>query len=207
MKALINRTIAAALLVLLLGACDQLPGMGGSGTAIIDLGVIANATGEEDRIKRQAQVRRDELSAQLDSELAALEAQLNAEREKLGDSPSDEARQQFQQLTAQAQQQYSQAQQQAQQQAQRYESELVTQLRERIKPLAAEVAKSRGVSVVFLADVTLFWNDESADITDEVIGKLRADPSILTDKPAAPAEPESAENVPAQSEPEPAATE
>jgi len=205
MKPLIYRTIAAALLVLLLGACDQLPGMRGSGTAIIDLGAIANATGEEDRIKRQAQVRRDELSAQLDSELAALEAQLNAEREKLGDSPSDEARQQFQQLTAQAQQQYGQAQQQAQQQAQRYENELVTQLRERIKPLAAEVAKSRGVSVVFLADVTLFWNDESADITDEVIGKLRADPSILADEPAAPAEPEPAENDPG--EPEPAATE
>jgi Skp family chaperone for outer membrane proteins len=179
---------------LLLGACDQLPGMRGSGTAIIDLGVIAKATGEEDKIKEQAQVRRDELAAQLDAELAALEAQLNEERGKLGDSPSDEARQQFQQLTAQAQQQYGQAQQQAQQQAQRYENELVTQLREKIKPLAEEVARSRGASVVFLADVTLFWNDESADITDEVIGKLRADPSILADEPAAAAEPEPATN-------------
>jgi Skp family chaperone for outer membrane proteins len=198
MKPLIYRTIAAALLALLLGACDQLPGMRGAGTAIIDLGVIAKATGEEDRIKRQAQVRRDELSAQLDTELAALEAQLNEERGKLGDSPSDEARQQFQQLTAQAQQQYGQAQQQAQQLAQQYENELVTQLREKIKPLAEEVAKSRGASVVFLADVTLFWNEESADITDEVIGKLRANPSILADEPAAASE---------QSESEPAATE
>ncbi len=68
------------------------------------------------------------------------------------------------------------------------------QLREKIKPVAQEVATTRGMSVIFLADATLFWNEPRADITDEVLARLRADPAILADEPtpeeAAPGIPE-----------------
>ena len=175
------RILALALFALALGGCDQLPGRGGSGIAIIDLNAIAKATGQEEIIQQQAQAARDELNVQLQEAATSLEAQLNEEREKLGDSPTQEQTQQFQQLAAQAQQQYAQAQQQAQQQAQIYQNNLVMALREKIQPVVAEVAKMRGASVVYLSDMTLFWFEPQADLTDEVIAKLRADPSILED--------------------------
>ena len=180
-KLTISRILSLALFALALAACDQIPGRGGSGIAIIDLNAIAKATGQEEIIQQQAQAARDELNVQLQEAATSLEAQLNEEREKLGDSPTQEQTQQFQQLAAQAQQQYAQAQQQAQQQAQLFQNNLVMALREKIQPVVAEVARARGASVVYLSDMTLFWFEPQADLTDEVIAKLRADPSILED--------------------------
>jgi Skp family chaperone for outer membrane proteins len=176
-----------ALASIAISACDRIPGAG-LGTAVIDLGAIAKATGEDERIQQASQASRERLNAELAEAGANLEVQLTAERERLGEAPTAEQQQQYVQLQQQAQQQYGQFQQQAQQEAQRLETELVMNLREKIKPVAEGIAKSRGVSVVFLSDVTLFWSDPKADITDEVIAELRADPSLLADAPeAAPA--------------------
>jgi len=179
----ILRISAIALLAIAISACDQMPGKGGSGTAVINLGTIAKETGEEEEIQRQAEITRQQLNVQLAEAASRLEGELNAEREKMGENPSQEDQQKFQQLAAQAQQQYQRAQQQAQQQAQQFESNLVLQLRERVKPVAEAVARSRGVSIVFLSDMTLFWAEPQADITQEVLAKLQADPSILAPEP------------------------
>ena len=200
----ILRFCATAILAITISACEQIPGVGGSSTAVIDLSAVAKATGVEERIQQQAQAAREELNAELAETAAQLEAQLVEERENLGEAPSVDAQQQFQQMAQQAQQQYAQAQQQAQQ----FETNLVLAFREKIKPVAETVAKSRGAGVVFLADVTLFWFEPRADITDEVIGKLRADPSILASEAAPEVAPESGLVKQAEpAEPAPATTE
>ena len=191
-----------ALATLAISACDRIPGAG-LGTAVIDLAAIAKATGEDERIQQESQVARERLNGQLAEAAANLEAQLTAEREKLGEAPSPEQQQQYGQLQQQAQQQYGQLQQQAQQEAQRIETDLVMNLREKIKPVAEGIAKSRGAGVVFLSDVTLFWSDPKADITDEVIAELSADPSLLADTPEAAPEATPAAAAPAvETEPE-----
>jgi len=193
MNASILKFCAIAFAVVAISACDKLPRIGSSGTAVIDLAEIAQATGQETLIQEKAQAARDDLNQRLANTAEKFEAQLLEEREKLGESPNEEQQQQFQQLAGRAQQQYAQQQQQAQQQAQQFEANLVMQLREKIQPVVAEIARAQGVNVVYLADLTLFWNEPDADLTDEVIAKLTADPSILADEPAADAAQSAAE--------------
>lgn len=168
--------------------CEQMPGMGG-GVAVIDLGAVATASGQEAEIRRQAEIRRANLNSQLQEAAASLELQLAAEREKIGDTPTEEQTQRLQQLAGEAQRQYAAAQQQAQAQAQQFETDLVMAFREKVKPFAEQVALARDAKVVMLADVTMFWFQPSVDITDEVIVKLRANPSIFATQPAEPEKP------------------
>ena len=176
------------LVAVFLTGCDQIPGMGG-GVAVIDLGAVAKASGQEAAIQQQAEAQRANLNVQLQEAAASLDAQLTAEREKIGDAPTEEQTQQLQQLAGEAQRQYSAAQQQAQAQAQQFETNLVMSFREKVKPIVEQVALARGAKVVMLTDVTMLWYLPSVDITDEVIAKLRADPSVFAEEPAVLAPP------------------
>ena len=186
-----------ALVALVMAGCEQMPGMasGAASVAIIDLGAVAKATGQEEEIQQQAEAARNTLNAQLQEAAASLEAQLTAEQDKIGATPTAEQQQQMQQLAGEAQRQYAAAQQQAQNQSQQFETNLVMAFREKVKPVAEQIGLARGAKVIMLADITMFWFDPSADITDEVIAKLRSDPGIL-----ASAEPESALPEPAASD-------
>ena len=166
--------IAALVLALFTAGCDQLPGAGGSSVLTVDLSAIAKATGQEQAIQQQAQAAREELNAQLMEQAASLESQLKAEQDKLGENPSEEQQQQLQQLALQVQQQYGQLQAQAQQQAQQIEVNLILEFREQVKPYAEKIARTQNASVVMLLDQSTLWQDPGVDITDELIGELRA---------------------------------
>ena len=188
------------LVAVFLTGCDQIPGMGG-GVAVIDLGAVAKASGQEAAIQQQAEAQRANLNAQLQEAAASLDSQLTAEREKIGDAPNEEQTQQLQQMAGKAQRQYAVAQQQAQAQAQQFETNLVMSFREKVKPIVEQVSLARGAKVVMLTDVTMLWFVPSVDVTDEVIAKLRADPSIFAEEPAEPTEPAASPEPAASSEP------
>ena len=178
MKRIQNFGLIFLVAALFVSACDQGPtGGGGGGIAIMDLSAIAKATGQDEVIRQDAETARAELSAQLQQLATNLEQQLAAEREKVGISPSEADQQRLQEMTMQARQQISNAQMQAQSQASLMEQELVTGFRDKLTPLAEEIAKAKGASAVLAADSYLFWFDPTIDITDEVIAAWRALPS------------------------------
>jgi Skp family chaperone for outer membrane proteins len=183
MKRIQNFGLIFLVAALFVSACDQGPaGAGGGGIAIMDLSAIAKATGQDEAIRQDAETARAELSAQLQQLATNLEQQLAAEREKVGISPSEADQQRLQEMTMQARQQISNAQMQAQSQASLMEQELVTAFRDKLTPLAEEIAKAKGASAVLAADSYLFWFDPTIDITDEVIAAWRALPG---EKPVA----------------------
>ncbi|MEJ2139687.1 MAG: OmpH family outer membrane protein [Gammaproteobacteria bacterium] len=183
MKPIQNFGLIFLVAALFVSACDQGPaGAGGGGIAIMDLSAIAKATGQDEAIRQDAETARAELSAQLQQLATNLEQQLAAEREKVGISPSEADQQRLQEMTMQARQQISNAQMQAQSQASLMEQELVTAFRDKLTPLAEEIAKAKGASAVLAADSYLFWFDPTIDITDEVIAAWRALPG---EKPVA----------------------
>ena len=180
--------IAALLLAVVVSACE--PQSAAGGVAIIDLATVAKATGQEETMRVESEAARAELTSQLQQLAQNLEGQLAAEREKAGISPNQEQQARLQQLGLAAQQQVNNAQQQAQAQANAFEQQLVTDFRAEIRPLAEQIARDKGLSVVLAADAYLFWFDPAVDITDEVIAGYRAGA-----QESAPAETEAAEQV------------
>ncbi|HJP05035.1 MAG: OmpH family outer membrane protein [Gammaproteobacteria bacterium] len=162
---------------LLLAACDPAALQGGPDVAVLDLAAVAKATGQEDEIRIQAEEARNELTKQLQQLAASLEEQLKAERDKIGINPSETDAQRLQGLSIQAQQQINAAQAQAQAQASLLEQQLVNDYRDKVEPLAKDIASELGVSIVVTADANVVWFDPAVDITDEVIAAWRAAPA------------------------------
>jgi len=162
--------------VFLISGCDQMSG-GKSDIAIMDLGVIAEATGQDEAIRAEAEATRNALATQLQQFAQALDQQLIEAAEKAEADPSPENQQSLQQLNAQARNQMNDAQTQAQNQAAQVEQQLVAEFRDAISPLAEEIAKSKGASAVMAVDAYMFWFDPAIDITDEVIAAWRARPA------------------------------
>jgi Skp family chaperone for outer membrane proteins len=190
-----------------LAACDPASVQGKSGVAVIDLAVIAKATGQEDEIRVQAEGARGELTEQLHQLAISLEEQIKTERDKIGNNPSEADAQRLRGISIQAQQQINSAQIQAQAQASQFEQTLVNDYRDRIEPLAKEIASGLGASIVVTADANVIWFDPTVDITDEVIAAWRALPAEeeTVTAPAAEAEtpepaqvPEAADTTPAE---------
>jgi len=142
-------------------------------------------------MQTQAQTAREEFNTQLIESGRNLEQQIEQERTRIGDSPTQEQEQQLQQMAVQAQQRYAQLQAEAQQNVQQFEINLVLEFRERVKPFAEKIARSRDANVILLADQIVFWYEPDVDMTAEVIAALRAESvfsSINTEqKPAVPA--------------------
>ncbi len=162
---------------LLLAACDPAALQGGPDVAVLDLAAVAKATGQEDEIRIQAEEARNELTKQLQQLAASLEEQLKAERDKIGINQSETDAQRLQGLSIQAQQQINAAQAQAQAQASLLEQQLVNDYRDKVEPLAKDIASELGVSIVVTADANVVWFDPAVDITDEVIAAWRAAPA------------------------------
>ena len=179
MKANMKFCLSLVASALLLVGCDQMPASGGSGggVAVMDLAAVAKATGQDEVIRLEADAARAELGAQLQALASNLDQQISAEREKIGIAPSEADAQRLQEMTMQARQQINNAQVQAQNQASQIEGDLVAEFRDRISPLAENIAKERGASAVLASDAYLFWFDPANDITDEVIAAWQALPA------------------------------
>lgn len=174
MKLFTGVRFACLAAMLLISGCDRIPGAGPD-TLIVDLAAVAKATGQEQSMQTQAQTAREDLNAELLESAGNLEQQIEQERARAGDSPTQEQELQLQQMALQAQQQYGQLQAEAQQKMQQFETNLVLEFREQVKPFAEKIARSRGSSVVLMADQVVFWLDPAIDITGEVIDALRAE--------------------------------
>lgn len=156
-----------ALTGLSLAAC-QPPAAGGT-VAVIDLSLVAEATGQDEAIRSQAEMGLQELTSQLQNLASEMDQQISAEREKLGDNPGEADAARLQQMAQEARQQINAAQQQAQQQANQMEASLVFEFREKVMPLAREVAQQKGISLILSNDAYVFWADDSVNITAAVI--------------------------------------
>lgn len=149
---------------------------GGGDVAVVDLAAVAKATGQDKVMAEQAEAARRELGTQLTQIAGDLEKQLQAEQARLGGAVAASREKEFQQLTAQARQQLAETQALAQQKAQDFQIGLAAGYRRALQPVVADIAKSRGASVVLVSDASMLWLDSAVDITDEVIAELRANP-------------------------------
>ncbi len=173
MKSVLAKISALLLSAFIVVGCGH---EGGSSTAIMDLSVIANATGQDEVILASSEEARAELGAQLQQLAMSMDQQIAAQQAEMGANPTPEQQAQLQQMTMQARQQLGEAQSQAQVQANQIEESLINEFRKEIQPLVEEIAASKGASIVLLQDASIFWSQDSLDITDEVIAAWKALP-------------------------------
>lgn len=197
---MIRRALIALCASGLLAACDKLPNPMSqrpaapppvSVVAILDLGAVAKALGRDEVFREQVEAAGQELQQQLTQFSSGLQDKLREEQAKLGEAPSEEERQQLQRLVVDAQRQIQQSQLLARQKAAEFQTQLATQFRSEVQPIAAQVARSKGASSVLLSN-SVMWFEPAIDVTGAVIDALRAR-GAASGAPALAPQPEAAE--------------
>jgi Skp family chaperone for outer membrane proteins len=157
---------------LALGGCENRPD-GGGRVAVLDLERVAKETGYTRQITTQLGGLRTNLQNKLTEVQTQLNTQLTDKQGEFGSKPNEEQRKLLNQLFANAKLQLQQAQQQASDVIQQERSNLISQLRDVLRPYAKRVAGKRGLDVVILkSDTLVFDNSPDSDITDEVIAAV-----------------------------------
>ena len=175
--------------------CDQLPSSGHGVTSepllLVDFGSLLRATNMDTKVQDELKVAGQRLESQLkqaanDLKQAAndLNQQLKDAQHKAGSKPSLKEQKKLNLLTTKARQRMNELRQHARTKLLQLQADMVKQLRDQVKPIAETIAHQRGAKAVLLVGETTLWFDPGADITADVIAKVRQHP--LTLKPLNP---------------------
>jgi Skp family chaperone for outer membrane proteins len=173
------------------------------GVAVVDLDRVAKELG------RDVQMANDLKSNQtaLLNELATIQKDANEELKKmqseLGEDAPAEELQKLKQTADVAQQRFNQLQKTADVKLGQRRDFLVANFRQQARPIVYQVAKDHGAKAV-VTETVLYAFDETIDITDAVIAKMRSTPIVAA--PTSPTAPAAVTSGPvAEAKPAPAA--
>ena len=169
----------------LLGGCDQQPAS--IQTLVVDPIPVAKSLGRDELMQKQLDSAIEQLNAQVQQHSSGLSAKVEQEKDKLGKNPNDESTAKFRELVATASENIKQTQLMARQKAADYRASLLEEFNAELRAVAADIAKQRGASHVLVVDDNLLWFDPTADITADVIAKLRAKAGADSTPPSASA--------------------
>jgi len=186
------------LALLLLGSGCAKPNPTGT-VAVADLDKVASALGWQEEITKALQTAEEERRAQLQavaqSAAAAIEtakneviadAKLNADQIKLLNTIqdprdldklplTDAQRTKLIQAVNQANLTLQNAQLRSQQALQEKRTALIQRYRDRIRPVAQQIATAAGMQIVLIADNSVLYHEPAVDLTDRITEKLRAE--------------------------------
>ena len=167
--------LCAILALLILAGCNN------TGTShhsqnicYLDLVAIAKALGRLEVMKQQQDTALQQLNTQLQAISTDFNKQIEETKSKFGDNPRKEELQQLDSLTVNAGKQLQQSQIVAKQKLALYQQQLVAGFQAEVRAHAQSIAEQRGASSVVILDSSVLWFSPSADITDEVIARMRA---------------------------------
>jgi Skp family chaperone for outer membrane proteins len=142
---------------------------------VIDLDEVARLLGRELTIKQSLTARETSLNQQLETLRVSYANQLSQRKQELPEQPADGDLAQVQAFEQQAVKEIQQARQQAQNDLVVQKNNLIAAFREEVKPIASQVAATKGLSLVVSKNESfLFAFDSGVDITKEVVAKIQA---------------------------------
>lgn len=190
MKNFAKWTLVGALAIL--SACNNQPHTGR--VAILDIAAVSEKTGGTEKMSNQLKAMQAKYQADLNKLQGDLQAKISNRQKEFGKKPpTDEQRQEMSRMMSNAQKEFNDAQAAASQAIQQEQARLVMTFRDKIRPIARQVAASKGLSVVLLKNEALMLDaDPSLIITDAVVAELL--------KMEPPAETESKSSEPAADE-------
>ena len=155
-------------------------------TLVVDPVPVAKSLGRDETMQKMLNTEIDKLNTQLDMQARELTSQLEMEKQKLGRKPGEEATSHYQELVSEATQKARQSQLQAQLSATQYRQSLLAEFNAEIRAAAGKIAKERHATSVLIISDTVLWFDPAADITAEVIERLRTTALQKQDESAHP---------------------
>ncbi|MCF7854841.1 MAG: OmpH family outer membrane protein [Candidatus Pacebacteria bacterium] len=161
--------LAAVLIITLQGCTPPTDRQKTGATAVLNLDRVANELGWSQQINEALQSKDKALGAQLQRMQSEFQTQIASKAKEFGEAPTEGQEKQLQQMMQQANQVYQRALASAQQDQQKHRLQLINAIRQAVRPIAIDVAKSKNCSVVLLMTDSVFYHDPATDITDEVI--------------------------------------
>lgn len=148
--------------------------------AVVDLDEVARRLGRDQYMANTLKQTQQTLSERLGVVQASYVEQIKKKQEEFGVGQedielSDEAVKKLLGMKRQAGLNLNQARKEALSSLNKQKLQLVGSFRSEVKPIAKEVAKEKGLSVVLTKNETvLFAHEDSVDITNEVVKRLKA---------------------------------
>jgi len=180
--------ICTILVGLFATGCDMLSSGSSGGKektstiAVVDMDEIAKELGRLEEIEIELKEFQDQLNSQLGSLQASYQQTIQDEKTAIGDDPSEEQQQKLQDITSKLNNKLLQERNDAQRQYTQYRTTLLSKFRKDLKPIAMEVAKERGMSVVLpKSDAVLLAFDDDIDITNDVLERMRGGGATSTE--------------------------
>ena len=172
-------------------------------SVVMDLDAVAKAMGRDVAIAARVEAATQQLNTQLLQAARDMEEELTKLQTQIGSSTNPDQLDQLRQARLRVQQNIQNNKLVAENARNRVRSEQILILRNEVRPIAAQIAKSRQAEVVLLSSQDVMWFAPSADITSEVIADMRA----RAGTPAAPVAPlppgQETKAVPATNSPPP----
>jgi len=197
--------LAVGLMAMINSGCGWFGGNEPSGgVAVVDLDEVARHVGADVEIAQAVKAREANLNSQLNTMKTNYVQQLKHRKELYGDEPTDEQSNQLVSISRQINVNLATAKRKAVDHLSSHRSKLIMQFREQVSPVARDIAKQRGLSLVVPKNEGwLLAVDESVDITDEVATSLKAiwKPITTIDTSSDAAQPQVAGNPPAGNAP------
>lgn len=178
--------IAAGLVALSMAGCNKdethvhAPQDEHGRVAVVDLNEVARRLGRDQYMAAALKQSQQSLNEQLGVVQAAYVKEIEKKKEELGIvgedvELNDEAVKTLLGMRQQANVNLNQARQQAISSLGQVRTKLIADFRSEVRPVASQVAKDKGLSVVLTKnDSVLFTHDDAIDITDEVAKQLKA---------------------------------
>lgn len=161
------------LTALLTQGCEQPEYRQEPATLVVDLTAVARAVGKDDEINATLNLTREQLNSGLRSLLDTLNNDLDSAKKKLAEKSVKDNDTAYTQLAENAAARLQRSRQAAQLRLNDLQNELLDNFRARVRKTATEIAHQRGASMVRIAGADLLWFTPEADITGEVIARLR----------------------------------
>jgi len=165
-----------------LSACNQQPPK--PQAVVINMLEANQAVYMADRLKALSDAESKRINAEMKELGARYMQEIEDKKASFGDSPSKEQEDELQRMTKRLQQQFNRARMTENTQLRKDKSALRQSIVDVITPVARQVATEHGATIVLKGD-SVFWSEDTLDITREVIARL---PAEETSDPAAPAE-------------------
>jgi Skp family chaperone for outer membrane proteins len=186
--------------------CDKVGGGAEASSAsqpqavIVDATAVSGALGRDKDLEQQMQDAGQRLQKQIEEQQTKFQAEINAKRESFGENPTQQQQQQLARMAQQAGQKLRRLQAMAQQRMQQLQARVINQFRDELSPVVKQIARENDAQLVLMNNNSVLWYDPAIDVTDQVIGALRAaenDPAATTDQPAADADANAPDTRPA----------
>jgi Skp family chaperone for outer membrane proteins len=168
--------VVTGVVVCLSGCGMQFGGSSASsgGLAVVDLDKVASETGKNIQMKEMFQIQENSVKQQLAKAQLNANALLEAKVKEFGEEPTDDQKRELVKFRIDANNVLGQLQNQANTKLSQYMQDQIAKFRAEIKPIAMDIAKKRGLSVVVPKNEGLLLAiDSGVDITDDVIKTYR----------------------------------